>query len=89
MSEVGGVFRTDNGEVEFALFTEVLRTFDEAETFCEDLGRDSSLARISNLDEFTAGSEKLSSNLEQSRRIWIGKVLELVLSDQSTYPLYF
>ena len=77
MSEVGGIFTINNTEVEFVLFTEVLRTFDDAEAFCEGLGRDSSLARISNLDEFTlVGEIVVESGTEQ--RIWIGKVLELV-----------
>ena len=73
MSEVDGVFRIENDEVEFTLFTGVLRTFDEAEAFCEILGRGSSLARIGNRAEF----DLVAAVIEESQtieRIWIGKI---------------
>ena len=76
MSEFGGVFTISNNEVEFTLFTVVLRTFDDAQVFCEDLGRDSSLARISTSAEFDLVEEAIEES-QTPEGIWIGKLLKL------------
>ena len=74
MSEVGEVFRVNNDVVKYTLFTEVLRTFENAETFCENLDEGSSLARISNRAEFDLVEEVIIES-QTSERIWIGNSL--------------
>ena len=78
MSQAAGIFRINNGEAEFALFTEVLQSFDDAVAFCIGLGTDSSLARISSQGEFDL-VEELMEKSQTTSRIWIGELLGICL----------